>query len=95
MRRFLVRALVPRHEIWKWLDFSWRFHDTYAIDRPNNLYQLSWHSQHQIRFRHCEHCCREEWDANDNAPLRAKLSQRTVHGSLLARPRLDRHMREL
>jgi hypothetical protein len=95
VRRFLVQARVPRHEIWEWLDFSRRFYKAYAIDSPDKLCQLSRHSQDQVRFRNCENCCRKEWNAEDNTPLRAKLSQRTVHGSLFARPGLDHHMGKL
>jgi hypothetical protein len=95
VRRFLVQARVPRHEIWEWLDFSRRFYQAYAIDSPDKLCQLSRHSQDQVRFRNCEHGCRKEWNAEDNTPLRTKLSQRTVHGSLFARPGLDHHMGKL
>ena len=95
VRWFLVQARVPGHEIWEWLDFSRRLDEAYAIDSPDKFCQLSRHSQDQVRFRNCEHCCRKEWNAEDNTPLRAKLSQRTVHGSLFARPGLDHHMGKL
>jgi hypothetical protein len=62
VRRVLVQARVPRHEIWEWLDFSRRFYKAYAIDSPDKLCQLSRHSQDQVRFRNCEHCCRKEWN---------------------------------
>ena len=86
---FLIQSRVPRHEIWEWLDFSWRFRQTYASEGPNNLRQSSWHSQHQVGVRNCKHGCRKEWNAEGNTPFRTKLSERTIHGSLLARPSLD------
>lgn len=95
MRGFLIQSRMPRHEIGEWLDFSWRFHQTYAFEGPNNLGQYSWHSQHQVRVSNCKHGCREEWNAEDNTPLRTNLSERTIHGSLLARPCLDHYVRKL
>jgi hypothetical protein len=95
MRRFLVQAGVPRHEIWEWFDFPWWFHQTYAIEWPNDLRQLPRRSQHQVGVPDCEYCRRKKWNAEGNMPLRTELSQRTVHRSLLARPRLDRYMRKL
>jgi hypothetical protein len=74
MCRFLVQARVPRHEIRKWLDFRRWFHQTYTIEWPNNLRQLSWRSQHQVRVRDCEYCCRKKWNAENNTPLRTELS---------------------
>src|ERR1700719_571053 len=86
---------MPGHEIREWPDFCRWFYEAYAIDSPDKLCQLSRHSQDQVRFRNREHCCRKEWNAEDHTPLRAELSQRTVHGSLFARPGLDHNVGKL
>ena len=95
VRRFVVQARVPRHEIWERLDFFGRLYQAYAGDSREKLGQLSRHSQDQVRVRNCKHCCRKEWNADDNTPLGAKLSERTVHGSLFAGPGLDHYMGKL
>src|SRR5262245_48703667 len=95
MGGFLIQSRVPRHEIWEWLDFSWRLHQPNAFQGPNNLRQYSRQSQYQIRVCKCENCGREKWNSKDNTAFRAKPSQRMVYWSLLARPRFDYNMREL
>src|SRR5215470_1031340 len=65
-----------------------------SLRRLNNLRQPSWHSHHQVRVRNREYCRRKERNAEDNTPLRTKLSKGSVHGSLLAGPSFDRHMRK-
>jgi len=86
---------MPRHEVWKTFDLARRFHHAQTSYRSGDLGQLSRDRQDQIGFGDGEDRGQEERKTKRNAPLYAKLRQRTIHHGLLTTQSFNQRMREL
>src|SRR5438067_12369237 len=86
---------MPSHEIRKTFDLAWRFYHAQTSQRPGDLCQPARNSEDQIGFNDGEDRGHKERKTKCDAPLYAKLRQRTIHHGLLTIQSFDHRVRQL